>query len=58
MAPTSARVAVSVGMTVSLFSSPFVSIRGNLCRKAQLRIEDVLPGRGLRFVLGTYFPSR
>ena len=57
-APTSALVAVSAGMTSPLGLLSLLSIHGNSRRSAQLRIEDVLPERGLRFVLGTYFPSR
>ena len=48
MAPTSALVAVSAGMTVSLLE-PLVSIHDNSRRGGQLRIGNVLRDRGLRF---------
>ena len=48
MAPTSALVAVSAGMTVSLLK-PLVSIHGNSRRGGQLRIGNVLCDRGLLF---------
>ena len=47
MAPTSALVAVSEGMTVSLLK-PLVSIHDNSRRGEQLGIGNVLRDRGLR----------
>ena len=47
MAPTSALVAVSAGMTVSLLE-PLVSIHDNSRRGGQLRIGNVHRGQGLR----------
>ena len=48
MAPTSALVAVSAGMTVSL-PERLVSVRDNSRRGGPLRIGNVLRDRGLRF---------
>ena len=47
MTPTSALVAVSAGMTVSLLEL-LVSIHDNSRRGGQLRIGNVHRGRGLR----------
>ena len=47
MAPTSALVTVSAGMTVSLLE-PLVSIHDNSRRRGLLRIENVLRDRRLR----------